>query len=156
MWTRQMPSTCIENIKDGLIVPLYYLYNKSLEEATLPLCWKEATVVSIFKKGDRMLPNNYRPISLTAIFCRMLEAIIRDKIMSYFASNEFFCSEQFGFRSNQSCETQLLMEHWSRLIEDGTNIDVIYLDFQKAFDKVPQRRILTKLRVYGIQGSVLS
>jgi len=51
------------------------------------------------KKGDRKLSNNYRPINLTVIFCRMLEAIIRDKIMSYFASNGFFCSEQFRFRS---------------------------------------------------------
>ena len=76
------------------------------------------------KKGDRKLPNNYHPISLIVIFCRMLEAIIRDKIMSYFASNGFFCSEQFGFRSKRSCETQLLMiiETWTRLIEDGTNI----------------------------------
>ena len=123
----------LKNVKDGLIVPLYYPYNKSLEEATLPLSWKEATITPIFKKGDRKLPNNYRPISLTAIFCRLLEAIIRDKIMSYFASNNFFSNEQFGFRSKRSCEAQLLtiMEHWSRVIEDGTSIDVIYLDFKK-------------------------
>ena len=50
----------------------------------------------------------------------------------------------------------MIMEHWSRLIEDGTNIDVIYLDFQKAFDKVPHRHLLTKLKAYGIQGSILS
>ena len=148
----------LKNVKDGLIVPLYYLYNKSLEEATLLLSWKEATITPIFKKGDRKLPNNYRPISLTAIFCRLLEAIIRDKIMSYFASNNFFSNEQFGFRSKRSCEAQLLtiMEHWSRVIEDGTSIDVIYLDFQKAFDKVPHRRLMTKLKAYGIQGNVLN
>ena len=68
------------------------------------------------------------------------EAIVRllwplkvdpEHYQTYFACNEFFCSEQFEFRSKRSCETQLLMimEHWSRLIEDGTNIDVIYLDF---------------------------
>ena len=123
----------MKNIIDGLILPLYYLYNKSLKEATFPLSWKKATITPIFKRGDRKLPNSY---CLTAISCRMLEAIIRDKIMSYFASNEFFSSEQFGFRSKQSCETQLLtiMEHWGRLIEDGTNIDVV---FHKAFEKVP-------------------
>ena len=48
------------------------------------------------------------------------------------------------------------MEHWSRLIEDGTSIDVIYLDFQKAFDKVPHKRLTTKLKAYGIQGVVLN
>ena len=86
----------------------------------------------------------------------MLEAIIKDKIMLYFTINNFFCNEQFGFRSKRSCETQLLtiMEHWSRLIEDGTCIDVIYLDFQKAFDKVPHKCLMNKLKVYGIQGNV--
>ena len=86
----------------------------------------------------------------------MLEAIIKDKIMSYFTINNFSCNEQFGFRSKRSCETQLLtiMEHWSRLIEDGTCIDVIYLDFQKAFDKVPHKRLMNKLKAYGIQGNV--
>ena len=154
------PDNChprvLKNVKDGLIVPLYYLYNKSLEEAILPFSWKEATITPIFKKGDRKLSNNYRPISLTSIFCRMLEAIIKDKIMSYFTINNFFCNEQFGFRSKRSCETQLLtvMKHWSRLIEDGTCIDVIYLDFQKAFDKVPHKRLMNKLKVYGIQGNV--
>ena len=154
------PDNChprvLKNVKDGLIVPLYYLYNKSLEEAILPFSWKEATITPIFKKGDRKLSNNYRPISLTSIFCRMLEAIIKDKIMSYFMINNFFCNEQFGFRSKRSCETQLLtiMEHWSRLIEDGTCIDVIYLDFQKAFDKVPHKRLMNKLKAYGIQGNV--
>ena len=107
-------------------------------------------------KGDRKLSNNYHPISLTSIFCRMLEAIIKDKIMSYFTINNIFCNERFGFRSKRSCETQLLtiMEHWSRLIEDGTCIDVIYLDFQKAFDKVPHKRLMNKLKAYGIQGNV--
>ena len=153
------PDNChprvLKNVKDGLIVPLYYLYNKSFE-AILPFSWKEATITPIFKKGNRKLSNNYRPISITSIFCRMLEAIIKDKIMSYFAINNFFCNEQFAFRSKRSCETQLLtiMEHWSRLIEDGTCIDVIYLDFQKAFDKVPHKRLMNKLKAYGIQGNV--
>ena len=86
----------------------------------------------------------------------MLEAIIKDKIMSYFTINDFFCNEQFGFRSKRSCETQLLtiMEHWSRLIEDGTCIDVIYLDFEKTFDKVPHKHLMNKLKAYGIQGNV--
>ena len=88
----------------------------------------------------------------------MLESIIRDKIMSYFTLNNFFSKEQYGFRSKRYCETQLLsvMEHWSRLIDDDTSTDVIYLDFQKAFDKVPHLRLLSKLKAYGIWGSVFN
>ena len=89
------------------------------------------------KKGDRKLPNNYRLISLTSIFCRILESIIKDRIMSYFTLNNFFSKEQHGFRRNRSCETQLLsiMKHWSRVIDDGINIDVTF------------RRLLTKCRI---------
>ena len=150
-------SRVIKEVKDGLTVPLYYIFRKSLEEAVLPMSWKQATVTAIYKKGDKKLPNNYRPISLTSIFCRMLESIIRDKIMSYFTSNNLFCNEQHGFRSQRSCETQLLsiMEHWTKIIDDGNDIDVVYLDFQKAFDKVPHKRLLAKLKAYGLQGNIL-
>ena len=88
----------------------------------------------------------------------MLESIVRDKIMSYFTLNNLFSKEQYGFRSKRSCETQSLSvkEHWSRLIDDGTSTDVIYLDFQKAFDKVPHLRLLSKLKAYGIWSSVFN
>ena len=78
--------------------------------------------------------------------------------MLFFTSNNLFCNEQHGFRSKRSYEIQLLsiMEHWSRVIEDGFNVDVIYLDFQKAFDKVRHCHLLTKLKVYEIQGRVFN
>ena len=68
--------------------------------------------------------------------------------MSYFRSNNLFCVKQHGFRSKRSFEMQLLttMEHWTRCIDNGQNIDVVYLDFQKAFDKVPQKCLLSKLK----------
>jgi len=81
----------------------------------------------------------------------MFESIVKDKIMSYFNSNELFCDDQHDFRSKRSCETQLLtvMEHWTRCINDGNTIDVAYLDFLKAFDKVPHRHMLAKLEACG-------
>jgi len=155
------PDNChphvIKEVKDGLVLPLYLLFSKSLHDSYLPLCWKSALVTAIHKKGDTSLPSNYRPISLTSTFCRMLESIVKNKIVSYFQTNDFFCNEQHGFRSRRSCETQLLtvMEHWTRCIDEGASIDVVYLDFLKAFDKVPHRRLLVKLKAYGVNGRVL-
>ena len=71
----------IKEIKDGLILPLFYIFTKSLREGTLPVSWKEAIITPIHKKGSRKVPSNYRPISLTSVFCRMLESVIKDKIM---------------------------------------------------------------------------
>ena len=72
------------------------------------------------------------------------------------SDNDLFTSHQHGFRSKRSCVTQLLevIEEWSDILERGGNIDCIYLDFQKAFDTVPFRRLLEKLYAYGIRGKL--
>ena len=61
-------------------------------------------------------------------------------------------------RPKMSCVTQLLyvMEHWTKILDDGNDVDIIYLDFRKAFDCVPHQRLLSKLKAYGIAGSVLN
>ena len=88
------------------------------------------------KKGSRKVPSNYRPISLTSVFFRILESIIKDKIMFYFDTNQLFFVQQHGFRPKMSCVTQLLhvMGQWTKFLDDGNDVDVIYLNFRKAFD----------------------
>ena len=126
----------IKEIKDGLISPLFYIFAKSLHEGTLPACWKEVIITPIHKKGSRKVPSNYRPISLTSVFCRILESIIKDKIAFCFDTNQLFFEQQHGFCPRMSCVTQLLhvMEQWTKILDDGNDVDVIYLDFRKAFD----------------------
>ena len=90
-----------KNVKGefGFVVPFYYLYCKSLEEASPPISWKEATITAIDNKGDIKFPNNYHPINLMSVFYRMLESIIRDNIMSF---NNFFSKQPYGLRSKRS------------------------------------------------------
>ena len=78
--------------------------------------------------------------------------------MTYFDINNLFFKQQHGFRPRMSCVTQLLhvMEHWTRFLDDGNDVDIIYLDFRKAFDCVPHQRLLSKLKAYGMAGSVLN
>ena len=119
--------------------------------------WKQGMVVPIYKKGDKHDPGNYRPVSLTSVPCKILESLIRDELMQYLTTHNLLAEEQHGFHPGRSCNSQLLetVDAWSRLLESGTPIDVVYLDFKKAFDSVPHMRLLSKLQSYGISGKLL-
>ena len=134
------------------------LYNLSIESGQIPDDWKLSTVSVIHKKGSKSLASNYRPISLTCIACKILESIIRDQIMYYFISNDLFTSKQFGFINGRSTVLQLLnlIDNWTKSLDKGGQIDIIYTDFEKAFDKVPHLRLLSKLRSYGVNEKLLA
>ena len=78
--------------------------------------------------------------------------------MMYFDTNHLFFEQQNDFHPSMSCVTQLLqvMEHWTKTLDDGNDVDIIYLDFRKAFESVLHQRLLSKLKAYGISGSVLN
>ena len=122
----------------------------------IPADWKTAHVTAIFKKGTKSTAGNYRPVSLTCVLCKVLESIIRDAMVNHMNDHKLYSSCQHGFRKGRSCTTQLLevMENLSRSIDDGQNIDILYLDFRKAFDQVPHHRLLLKLRSYGFVGNI--
>ncbi len=137
-----------------LAKPFTILFTKSLQEGKLPTEWKNATITPIFKnKGSKHKATNYRPVSLTSIACKILEKIIRKKIMDHMNTNKFFTVFQHGFLEGRSCVTNLLstMDYWTRTLDEKGAIDCIYLDFRKAFDSVPHRRLLHKMDAYGIQ-----
>ena len=136
--------------------PLTMLFQKSLNTGILPKEWKLGTVVPIFKKGNRQDPGNYRPVSLTAVPCKILETLIRDCLMTHLMTEGLLHSDQHGFRPRKSCSSQLLevLQDWSCSVEHGESVDVLYLDFRKAFDAVPHQRLLRKVESYGISGSL--
>ena len=131
------------------------IFRKSLEEGILPDERKSANVTAIHKNGDRKKAENYRPISLTSVAGKAMDKIIRDKLVNHMERNNLFNKSQHGFVSGRSCTTQLLefMEEATQALDRG-DVDVIYLDFAKAFDKVPHKRLLKKLSGYGIKGKV--
>ena len=117
---------------------------------------ESANVVAIFKKGIKSVPGNYRPVSLTCIVCKILESIIRDIVVEHMLDCNLYSKCQHGFRKHRSCITQLLevMEDFTKFVDNKKDIDIIYLDFQKAFDQVPHRRLLHKLNYLGITGNI--
>ena len=98
------------------------------------------------------------PISLTSICSKVLEHIIYHNIMNHLNNNNILIENQHGFRANHSCVTQLLTltEDISYSLDHRKQVDVILLDFAKAFDTVPHQRLLTKLHFYGIQNDTYS
>ena len=148
----------LKETKDYIIQPLTTIFQNSLDESLTPLIWKRANVSAIFKKGEKKKPSNYRPISLTSVPCKLMEKLVRDAIVNHMTENNLFSNAQHGFIKGKSCVTQLLefMEEITQAIDNGDEVDIIYLDFCKAFDKVPHRRLLQKLYAYGIRGKVHS
>ena len=152
-----IPAKVLKELSRELSFPLSFLFNLSLEMGILPNDWKSAEVVALFKKGSRLDPGNYRPVSLTCIICKVLESIIRDSIVSHLIENKLLSDCQHGFRKKRSCVTQLLevMNDLTCSMDNGYDIDILYLDFKKAFDSVPHERLIIKLKAYGITGQVL-
>src|SRR4051812_18412273 len=91
-----------------------------------------------FQKGTKSDLGNYRPVSLTSHVCKVLESILRDKIHDHLEKRNLILSSQHGFIMRKSCLTNLLefLEYSFKYVDNGETVDVIYLDFQKAFDKV--------------------
>ena len=108
------------------------------DTGTIPSVYKKQTVTPVHKKKSRALPENYRPISLTSHVIKIFERIIRNKIVDHLERNNLLCKHQHGFRKGRSCLTQLLAHIDAILLNalDGADTDVIYLDYQKAFDNV--------------------
>ena len=141
----------------GLIEPLVSLMKNSLVQTVVPKDWKLANVTAIFKKGDRKNPANYRPVSLTSNIGKIMERIIKEEIVAFLERNQSINDSQHGFRNKRSCLTNLLtfMEKVADDLDSGEPVDVLYLDFQKAFDKVPHLRLIAKLKDIGVRGKVL-
>ena len=152
----EIPAKVLKELSEELSIPLCILFKKSLSESTIPSDWKTATVIPIFKKGSKTNPGNYRPVSLTCIVCKILESFVRDAVVEHMTVHNLYAKCQHGFRKKRSCITQLLevMEDFTKLLDDKDNVDVIYLDFRKAFDSVPHNRLITKLKAYGITNSI--
>ncbi len=145
----------LRELSSVLAIPLRIIFQTSMRTGIVPQSWKEANVTPIFKKGERAHPSNYRPVSLTSIVCKVMERIVRDwiiTIMDHMYRNHLLYDRQFGFIPGRSTTLQLLsvFDEWSKVLDEGGQVDVVYLDFRKAFDSVPHRRLIAKLESYGI------
>ena len=153
-----IPPKLLKEIVEQISTPLAKCFNFLLEKGILPSEWKEANITPLFKKGSRNKPDNYRPVSLTSVVCKLLETLIRDHTVEFLVKRKLFNTSQHGFLKARSCLTNLLcfLEEITKWVDDGSPVDVVYLDFQKAFDKVPHQIVLLKLKARGIGNYVIN
>lgn len=118
---------------------LCVIYETTLNTGVVPHDWKITNVVPVHKSGDKKLFENYRPMSLTAICCKLFEHIIYSETVKYLESINFFTPSQHGFRNGRSCITQLVefQHYFAQSLDSNAQVDAVFLDFRKAFDTVP-------------------
>jgi hypothetical protein len=147
----------LKEISIEISSPLKHIFEISLQQGIIPEEWRTSNITAIYKKGKRVSMENYRPVSLTCILCKVQESLVRDHIMQYFLKNGLFSKRQFGFIKGRSTVLQLLeiLDRWTQYLEEGGQVDVIYTDFEKAFDKVPHRRLISKLKSYDINPEII-
>ena len=151
-----IPNKLLKACAEEIAPVLTNIFQQSLETSKLPSDWKKANVTPIFKKGDKHVPQNYRPVSLTSVCCKLLEHIVCRHILTHLEKHKILSDLQHGFRSGHSCESQLIITI-NDLLEaynDKDQIDLVILDFSKAFDTVPHQKLLHKLKNYGIDGKI--
>ena len=129
-----------------------HIFNQSLLCNIVPHDWKLANVTPLFKKGPKNKASSYRPVSLTSQVCKIMESILKENITNHLEQNGIIRDSQHGFRSGRSCLTNLLyfMEIVTKQVDKGLPVDVVYLDFSKASDKVPHNRLINKIKTHGI------
>ena len=99
---------------------------------------KEAHIIPIHKGGHQGLAANYRPVALTSHIIKVFEKVVRNSIVQFLEDNNKFNDGQHGFRIGRSCISELLI-HYDRtvdILESGSNVDAVYLDFAKAFERL--------------------
>ena len=132
----ELSARFLTEIKDHIVYPLFIIFRKSLDEGSVPDDWKSANISPIFKKGNRNMADNYRPVSLTSLICKTFESIIRDAVIRHLEDNSLLRDSQHRFRKRRSCLTNLLtfMDKVTGYLDSGVPVDTVFLDFAEAFD----------------------
>ena len=152
----RIPPAFLFNCSPTLAVPLSLIYNQSLRSGVFPSLWKLAHITALFKGGDRSDISNYRPISGLDSSAKVLEMIVVDALCNGFHGS--ISVYQHGFVPGRSCQTNLCLytNFLATALERGSQVDSVYFDCRKAFDRVSHQILIKKLKLYGVSDPLLS
>ena len=137
--------TCPITLRTHLVFA--HLFQQSIDSDEIRSEWSLVNICPLFKKGDRSLACNYRPVSLTCIPCKLLENIVCSNIMAHLDEHKLLSDKQYAFRKWHSCETQLttVIDDWAKVLDNHGQVDTCILDFEKAFDMPTHELLKSKL-----------
>lgn len=153
-----IPVAFIKHLPNETKSKLLQIYNKIWTEGTFPNIWSTAIVLPIPKANkDNKNPENFRPIALTCVMCKILEKIIAKRLTTYFRENQSISSSQCGFQKGRSTIDQLvnLESDIQHAFKDNKKLLAIFFDLEKAYDKAWRHHIIKELLSIGLQGEII-
>ena len=148
-----IPPKVVRLCSEELSVTLTELINEGFRCKTFPEDLKKAEISPIFKKKDDMLKDNYRPVSILAIFSKVYETIIANQLMDFF--KHIFDNMLCAYRKKYGTQHVLvkLVDAWKCALDENKFAGTVLMDLSKAFDCIPHGLLITKLYTYGLSSN---
>ena len=156
--TDNIDTYVIKLVAPELVAPLTHIVNMSITRSTFPSSWKYAKVVPLLKKGDPIIPKNYRPVALLPIFSKVLERLIFNQLVAYLDRNSLLHPNHHGSRPGHSTSTALIQMYdtWVEEVDKGNMVGVMMVDLSAAFDMVDHHILLQKLELFGLDRQAIA